>query len=315
MSARRTGIDDYRRVLDPGRMRQSLLTRAAIAAGVMLVMLVGLMIVGGDGEVDEPDAAASAPGNTAKPGLPPLSAVQGPPALPETAAAPVEIARPATAVSDGVAPSPEPEPAPAADQLVEAVEEPEVAGPTVGEPEQAPDSAPPAPPSAPVTSRNQSAAVPGGRMQDSPAGRAAVATDGFSAHLGEYGALDKAERLRQAMAAQGLPASLLRRVVIGPLSSRGTAEQLVTRLRQERKVSGFIVPDGDGRGYLVQTGVFAEANNAKSQRDRLATPGRKATIQGRVVLGPYPSRQEAESVLAKVQRERKIAGTIVAVAR
>ena len=93
------------------------------------------------------------------------------------------------------------------------------------------------------------------------------------------------------------------------------AERIVTRLRQDDKVTGFIVSAAGGKGFLVQAGVFAEPANAEALRRRLSTPARKATIQGRVMLGPYERREDAEAALARVRSERKLAGTVVAAAR
>lgn len=323
MSARRTGIDDYRTVLDPGRVRRRLLTRAAVAAGVMLLMLAGLVFFGGDeGDESEPPTPVVAPGLVTAPPAAPLA-----PAAPETDVVTVDETRsvPAEAAM--------------ADQALAVPAEVGMDAPTAGfEPASAPIAA--AEPAAPAEVAAAAVSGPGARMTPaapgrattvdrSPAGPAAersrsgsnaaattgAATTGFTAHLGEYGALDKAERLREALAEQGLPAAIVRRVVIGPAETRKAAERIVARLRQDDKVTGFIVPAAGGKGFLVQAGVFAEPANAEALRRRLSTPARKATIQGRVMLGPYERREDAEAALARVRSERKLAGTVVAAAR
>lgn len=326
MSARRTGIDDYRTVLDPGRVRRRLLTRAAVAAGVMLLMLAGLVFFGGDeGDESEPPTPAAAPGLATAPPAAPLA-----PAASETDVVTVDETRSVLAE------------AAMADQALAAPAEAGMVAPTAGF-ESAPAPIAAAEPAAPADVAAAAVSGPGARMlaptapaparattvDRNPAGPAAdrsrsgsnaaaatgAATTGFTAHLGEYGALDKAERLREALAEQGLPAAIVRRVVIGPAETRKAAERIVARLRQDDKVTGFIVPAAGGKGFLVQAGVFAEPANAEALRRRLSTPARKATIQGRVMLGPYERREDAEAALARVRSERKLAGTVVAAAR
>lgn len=320
MSARR-GLDDYRTVLDPGRLRRRLLTRAAIAAGAIVLMLAGLMFFGG--EEGEPPARATGLAVTTTSALPVL------PAMP--LAKPVSETPPEVAAAATAAPAPRDEtvatdqPAaasePVASAVSQAVPEPEPpimasgadAAPLAATQTEAPDVALPATRNTADSASTVSKVRQGAPALSASAG-AVMAAGGFSAHLGEYGPLDNAERLRQSLTEQGLPAALVRRVVIGPVSTRQSAEQIVARLRQDGQVAGFIVPAG-GKGFLVQAGVFADPGNAETQQRRLSTSARKATIQGRVVLGPYASREEADAVLAKVRRERKIAGTIVAAAR
>lgn len=328
MSARRTGIDDYRSVLDPGRMRRRLLTRAAIAAGVMILMLAGLMLSGDD---DGPSAEAPATKTTAGTStmltLPPVATLRPAPPAPEapvgteaTAAVSPDDAAVAHAVDASAPPvSPAPESPPTGGGIVSPAEGSEAAEPIAAGQVRAPDAPPRAPPAS--QDRADRAATASSAARQAPAALApsmaagGIAAAGFSAHLGEYGALDKAERLRAALAGQGLPAALVRRVVLGPAPTRKAAEQMAAKLQRERKVAGLIVPDVGGKGFLVQTGVFAERANAEAQQRRLSTSTRKASIQARVVLGPYPTRDEAEAVLAKVRSERKIAGVIVAAAR
>lgn len=324
MSARSTGIDDYRTVLDPGRVRRRLLTRAAVAAGVMLLMLAGLVFFGGDeGDESEPPTPVAAPGlATAPPAAPlaPAASETDVVTVDETRSVPAEaamadqaLAAPAEVGMD--APTAGFEPAPAPIAAAEPAAPAEVAAAAVSGP-GARMPAPAAPARATTVDRNPAGpAAERSRSGSNAAAATGAATTGFTAHLGEYGALDKAERLREALAEQGLPAAIVRRVVIGPAETRKAAERIVTRLRQDDKVTGFIVPAAGGKGFLVQAGVFAEPANAEALRRRLSTPARKATIQGRVVLGPYERREDAEAALARVRSERKLAGTVVAAAR
>ncbi len=324
MSARRTGIDDYRTVLDPGRVRRRLLTRAAVAAGVMLLMLAGLVFFGGDeGDESEPPTPVAAPGlATAPPAAPlaPAASETDVVTVDETRSVPAEAAMADQALAAPaelgmVAPTAGFEPAPAPIATAEPAAPAEVAAAAVSSP-GARMLAPAAPARATTVDRNPAGpAAERSRSGSNAAATTGAATTGFTAHLGEYGALDKAERLREALAEQGLPAAIVRRVVIGPAETRKAAERIVTRLRQDDKVTGFIVSAAGGKGFLVQAGVFAEPANAEALRRRLSTPARKATIQGRVMLGPYERREDAEAALARVRSERKLAGTVVAAAR
>lgn len=325
MSARRTGIDDYRSVLDPGRQRRRLLTRAALAAGVMVVMLAGLLIFGDDDNPGVETAVDATPADTQKAGaLPTFQTVPlvAPEARVETAS--VADTSPEVEVApDQHAAMPEPE----LEALPLESREPDLP-PTEGVNvtpaeglEVVPAGVSAKAPAHAVKQPSPSLAMRSNEVRQrppapgAPPAAAGISADGFSAHLGEYAALDGAERLREALAGQGMPATLVRRVVLGPVSTRKAAEQIVARLQRESKVAGFIVSDPGGKGFLVQAGVFAERGNAEAQQKRLSTSARKAKIQARVVLGPYASRDEAEAALEKVRSERRIAGTIVAAAR
>jgi cell division protein FtsN len=86
-------------------------------------------------------------------------------------------------------------------------------------------------------------------------------------------------------------------------------------------VSPPVKPSNDAFVYFVQAGAFTRNEDAEQQRAKLAMMGALAKISerdqaGRVVyrvrLGPYPSREEADSQLTRLQ-EQNIEAQIVRV--
>ena len=86
-------------------------------------------------------------------------------------------------------------------------------------------------------------------------------------------------------------------------------------------VSPPVKPSSDAFVYFVQAGAFTRNEDAEQQRAKLAMMGAMAKISerdqaGRVVyrvrLGPYPSREEADSQLSRLQ-EQNIEAQIVRV--
>ena len=80
---------------------------------------------------------------------------------------------------------------------------------------------------------------------------------------------------------------------------------------------------GDPFVYFVQAGAYTRIEEAEQQRARLGLMGQAAKItereqQGRSIyrvrLGPYETRQEADSTLGRLQ-EASIAGQLVRVER
>ena len=66
-----------------------------------------------------------------------------------------------------------------------------------------------------------------------------------------------------------------------------------------------------GNGYLVQLGVFTAMENADGLRADLSARGFPAHVDGRVVLGPYPTKAAAEAARQRLRREGGPAGIIV----
>lgn len=64
-------------------------------------------------------------------------------------------------------------------------------------------------------------------------------------------------------------------------------------------------------GYLVQLGVFSAMDNAEGLRSDVAARGLPAHVEGRVVVGPFSSKAEAEAARAKLKRAGMNAGIVV----
>lgn len=64
-------------------------------------------------------------------------------------------------------------------------------------------------------------------------------------------------------------------------------------------------------GYLVQLGVFSAMDNAEDLRTDVAARGLPAHVEGRVVVGPFASREAAEAAQARLKREGLSAGIVV----
>lgn len=300
--------------------RRALLQRAAIVAGILLIMLLGLLLTSGD-EADTalpPDTAAPAPA------LAPLPKLNG--QLPEPAGA----AMPATPVPAGAGVMAENAPAgggalagSASPPAMPSASAPPVGAPTpppahVASPAKAPGGAEGKESKAVATPAVPPAASPAGVKAASAdvsrpesASAAGAAAGGSRIQLGDFGRVDRAVGLARTLAAEGMPATVQRRVVVGPYAGREAASAAAERLSARVSVKGVVVPARRSGQFLVQTGVFSEARNAEALRARLAEAKFKVVVQGRVVLGPYASRAAAEKALAKVSGKRNIAGTIV----
>ncbi|HQR04432.1 MAG TPA: SPOR domain-containing protein [Rhodocyclaceae bacterium] len=68
----------------------------------------------------------------------------------------------------------------------------------------------------------------------------------------------------------------------------------------------------DGRQYLVQMGVFNNVTNAEELRAKLELNGIPATIEARVRVGPFASKDEAEAAQAKMAALGITPGMLVA---
>lgn len=61
-------------------------------------------------------------------------------------------------------------------------------------------------------------------------------------------------------------------------------------------------PPAQGRGFVVQLGVFSDPDNAKQLVDRLTKLGIRAWSETRVQVGPFHTRAEAEKAQAELRR-------------
>lgn len=100
-----------------------------------------------------------------------------------------------------------------------------------------------APASGPLVNEKQpAAAVPSAGLATPPPGAARALAQGYIVQLGVFGDPDNAAVLSRELAAQGYPAHLQSRVVLGPFPDRQAAKAAAARLRGERKFEGIVVP-------------------------------------------------------------------------
>lgn len=144
------------------------------------------------------------------------------------------------------------------------------------------------------------------------AGTDAAARQAHQVQLGDFGGVLTAEVLRDELQAAGYPARLQRRVAVGPLESRQQAHALRERLAQRQGLAGVVVAQGMQGGYLVQVGVFRDADNAATLLQRLLADGWAAQLHGRVTMGPYASHAAAAAALQQVRAERGLDGALLA---
>jgi DedD protein len=70
-------------------------------------------------------------------------------------------------------------------------------------------------------------------------------------------------------------------------------------------------PAPPGNGFMVEVGIFTDAEKAETLRRELALHGQSAYLQSRVLLGPFPDRKSAQQAEEKIRRERKLGGMIL----
>lgn len=301
-----------------GATRRALMLRAAVVAGILLLMLLALLLTAEDEQAGlAPEASQPVQAPLPKLGAqlpePAPAGTSTTPALPSVTAQEAAVSPTATVGSGGVANQVQP-PAPVTSAGTPPAglapqREAMVASAT---PASVP-ARPVAPPAATVTAPGASngAAVRADPAKVDPV----AATGGIRVHLGDFGRVDRAVRLVEALTSEGMPAAVQRRVVIGPYSGRKAAVAAAERLGKAVSIDGMVVPARTNGQFLVQAGVFSESRNAEALRARLAAAKFKALVQGRAVLGPFATRDGAEKALAKVSGKRNIAGTIVSTER
>ena len=64
-------------------------------------------------------------------------------------------------------------------------------------------------------------------------------------------------------------------------------------------------------GVMLQLGVFGDADNAARLQQRLAAAGFEATLQSRVVLGPFPDRAAAEAAQRRLDAGKQPSGILL----
>lgn len=205
--------------------RRQLLVRLGVAGALIIVLLVGLTVYDRLHQVEQ-----SAPGPVAGGTLPGLIPPAPPPAEnplaeaalrrdtppePELTSAP-EVAPPGQRVAE---PPPAEESAPGGRLVLRGEAPPAPVAPAVAEPVPAP--APPAP-------------APG----------ATPPAKGYRVQLGVFTSSDNAQALLARLEAQGIPAHLESRVVLGPFPTKAEARAAQIRLRKAGEAAGLVVPPG-----------------------------------------------------------------------
>lgn len=75
------------------------------------------------------------------------------------------------------------------------------------------------------------------------------------------------------------------------------------------------IPPAPADGFRIQLGVFGDPANAAAYQRELAAKGLPATIQSRVVLGPFADRTAAEKAQAALRKAGHEAGMLLPPAR
>jgi len=222
----------------PARTRKASLLRAGVAALASAVLALWLL---SDQEESAPEREA--PAMSAAPADAAPSVPAAPPTEPEPAVPP------ASATDDANVP-PAVEGPPAAEAGVG--EAPAGEAPAAGSAAPSDTAAPPpaaaavpAAPSAPPAAGQSAAPTVPATEGDRTAGTGEAAPPpgrGYMVQLGVFAAPANAQRLRDELAAQGYPAHMQSRVVMGPFPDRQAAEAAHAKVRSEKRIDGVIVP-------------------------------------------------------------------------
>ncbi|MGL1832171.1 SPOR domain-containing protein [Rhodocyclaceae bacterium SMB388] len=302
---------DYREVLDPRRKRRALLYRAALAGGVMVLLVIGLSLY--DGE---------APSGPQVSGV-----VSSPPALPLTPMP--DIAEPVTPGAMPVTVPPDASPALAEEDReagatdaahADATDEDAASPPVTDsaadatalgvETEGGDDEAPR--PSSQDAVPSVAEGVNGGTVARPVVPRSAPPVQRYQIRLGGFVDPDAAIALQGDLAARGHLAQTQTRVAVGSYPVRADAERALAQLRSEQGLRGLLIQVPETGGFAAQVGVFGEAANAERLARRLEAAGLPVQMQRRVVLGPYADRAAAEAAIDAVEADHGAAGVIVA---
>lgn len=288
--------EDYRKVLDPRRARRAFLYRAGLGTVLIVVMVIGLTLY----DAGEPPV----PPTPDRP-VESMSPVIGTPAEPLAS----EEGR--ESEEEGADPLAE---APAAITQTEVSAE-EVTGEEESPPElveapveQAPEMPPPVQAAAAVPEARETARQSTGTVR--PAATPA-ANRRYQVQLGGF--LDAEAFAALEASLTGLDDAVVTqfRVAVGSFPARASADEVLNRLRRERAVRGIVVSEPANGSYAIQAGVFTEFANADALSRKLAGWGYPVKLQQRVVSGPFPDRQAAEALQARLRQERGIESIIV----
>jgi len=307
------GAEDYREVLDPRRRRKALLYRAALAIGMMVLLVIGLSLYDNDAS-DAPRSHGSVVREGVLPSpLPEESLVEEAPAIiPRIDVSETQEAAPAAeheldeAGGDEVGidgANDAPDATPGAEAPVQEAEDAELRLPVAETPRQPAAVASVA--SAPPKAASPARAAP-------PAAAPRVAPSGFQVLASDFVDPASADTLLRGLSEAGHRAQSQSRVTVGPFARKADAERAMARLRSENTLRGIIVDAPSGAGFVVQLGVFAEAPNAVALVRRLEASGHSAALHRRVLLGPYTDRQAAEAIVAELRASRALDARIVA---
>ncbi|MFN3986172.1 MAG: SPOR domain-containing protein [Rhodocyclaceae bacterium] len=94
-----------------------------------------------------------------------------------------------------------------------------------------------------------------------------------------------------------------------PVAPRRPAEPVAPRAPAAPATPSQSAP---ADGYRVQVGDYLALSSAEELQNGLASGGHVVDMQRRVAVGGYPSRQEAENAAARLKRDQKLNGFIVA---
>ncbi|MDT8438787.1 MAG: SPOR domain-containing protein [Wenzhouxiangellaceae bacterium] len=182
---------------------------------------------------------------------------------------------------------------------------------------------------------------PARQAPEAPAAKAppTATRDGrWVVQVASFGSANSADQVQQRLDALGHPVlrdelvrgdAVLYRLRTGPYASEQQADTALAQIRatvsgvepvvrEVESVEGSA--DAAPSGFAVQVGSFANAENAENETARLKGLGFDAfrfseAVSGReiwrVVVGPAASRAEAETLLARLDREAGVAGLVV----
>lgn len=294
--------EDYRKVLDPRRARRAFLYRAGLGTVLIVVMVIGLTLYDEGHDAGDPPVSP-----TPERPVVSRSTVTGAPAEPPASQEDRDGEdENADRLADAPAGITEAE-TPAGEATADADAESEVAEAADDGVPEIPQS-PPAPTVAAVPEVKESARKSAGTVR--PAATPA-ANRHYQVQLGGFMDAEPFAALDAALSGMDDPVVTQFRVAVGPFPERATADDVLARLRRERAVRGIVVSEPAKGSYAVQAGVFAESANADALVRKLAGWGYPVKLQKRVVAGPFPDRQAAETLQARLRQERGIASIIV----
>lgn len=226
------------------RDERRLAMRRAVAASALLAVLVVAFVWTAEEEppvaLPETPAVRDAVGTVAS--VVPAEGAAAPPAVavppsekaaePATAQPAAALAAPAPSIVPATSDTPAPVPAAGAESPAPVGVPPPIAAlPSAPAPvAPPPEPACPAPPPPPAPSN-----APAFRFPPAPG-------PGYLVQLGVFTDTENAEKMRQKLAADGYPAHLQSRVLLGPYPDKAAAQRAQEKIRRERRLDGMIMP-------------------------------------------------------------------------